>query len=160
MRALGSARPSVDGRPVSHASHAEPQAIGQSPADSTEQSASVVGPGIADTHTQPPPMISINYIPPTPDVESEKPMAESLPGSKKERRSQSQSPERERDRDTSKGKKVQKMLKDRVNKGQARINTISRKIGNGVVRSSGVSLHRSNSAPGEIREFSSSRARP
>ena len=51
--------------------------------------------------------------------------------------------------ETFKGKKVQQMLK-RVHKGQARISTISRKIGHGVVRGS---LRRSNSAPG--RELSS-----
>ncbi|KAF9467554.1 hypothetical protein BDZ94DRAFT_1155674 [Collybia nuda] len=49
------------------------------------------------------------------------------------------------DRDTSKSKKVQQMLKNRVHKGQARITTISRKIGSGVVRNG--SLKRSNSAP-------------
>ena len=47
--------------------------------------------------------------------------------------------------ETFKGKKVQQMLK-RVHKGQARISTISRKIGHGVVRGS---LRRSNSAPGQ-----------
>ena len=46
-----------------------------------------------------------------------------------------------------KGKRVQRMLKNQVHKQQARINTISKKIGHGVSRSS-LSLHRSNSAPG------------
>lgn len=52
------------------------------------------------------------------------------------------------DRDTSKSKKekVQQMLKNRVHKEQVRITTISRKIGNGVVRNG--SLKRSSSAPG------------
>ncbi|KAF5376499.1 hypothetical protein D9615_008660 [Tricholomella constricta] len=49
------------------------------------------------------------------------------------------------DRDTSKSKKVQQMLKNRVHKGQVRITTISRKIGSGVVRTG--SLKRSNSTP-------------
>ncbi|KAF7329082.1 hypothetical protein MKEN_00168700 [Mycena kentingensis (nom. inval.)] len=50
------------------------------------------------------------------------------------------------DRDTSsKSKKMQQMLKNRVNKGQARISTISKKIGSGVVRPG--SLRRSNSTP-------------
>ncbi|KAJ7079363.1 hypothetical protein C8R43DRAFT_1177712 [Mycena crocata] len=49
------------------------------------------------------------------------------------------------DRDTSKSKKMQQMLKNRVNKGQARISTISKKIGSGVVRNG--SLRRSNSTP-------------
>jgi hypothetical protein len=47
--------------------------------------------------------------------------------------------------DTFKGKKVQQMLKRVHHKGQARISTISRKIGHGVVRGS---LRRSSSAPG------------
>ena len=50
------------------------------------------------------------------------------------------------ERDT-KGKRVQQMLKNRVHKQQARINTISKKIGHGVSRSSS-SIHRSNSVPG------------
>ncbi|KAJ6632489.1 hypothetical protein B0H10DRAFT_1977554 [Mycena sp. CBHHK59/15] len=49
------------------------------------------------------------------------------------------------DRDTSKSKKMQQMLKNRVNKGQARISTISKKIGSGVVRNG--TLRRSNSTP-------------
>jgi hypothetical protein len=52
------------------------------------------------------------------------------------------------DRDTSKSKKVQKMLKTGVHKGQARISNISRKIGNGVVRTG--SLRRINSTPGQL----------
>lgn len=52
------------------------------------------------------------------------------------------------DRDTSKSKKMQQMLKNRVNKGQARISTISKKIGSGVVRNG--SLRRSNSTPGRF----------
>ncbi|KAK7039453.1 hypothetical protein R3P38DRAFT_2899579 [Favolaschia claudopus] len=47
--------------------------------------------------------------------------------------------------DTSKSKKVQQMLKNRVNKGQARISTISKRIGSGVVRPG--HLRRSNSTP-------------
>ncbi|KAJ7471989.1 hypothetical protein FB451DRAFT_1090193 [Mycena latifolia] len=49
------------------------------------------------------------------------------------------------DRDTSKSKKMQQMLKNRVNKGQAQISTISKKIGSSVVRNG--SLRRSNSTP-------------
>ncbi|KAG2136578.1 uncharacterized protein EDB93DRAFT_1168404 [Suillus bovinus] len=43
------------------------------------------------------------------------------------------------------GRKVQQMLKARVHKGQAKISTISRKLGNGVVRNG--NLKRMNSAP-------------
>ncbi|KAJ6516759.1 hypothetical protein C8R47DRAFT_1088233 [Mycena vitilis] len=49
------------------------------------------------------------------------------------------------DRDTSKSKKMQQMLKNRVNKGQARISTISKRIGGGVVRNG--TLRRTNSTP-------------
>ncbi|KAG6819512.1 hypothetical protein H0H93_011170 [Arthromyces matolae] len=49
------------------------------------------------------------------------------------------------DRDTSKSKKMQQMLKNRVHQGRARVTTISRKIGHGVVRSG--TLKRANSTP-------------
>ena len=48
---------------------------------------------------------------------------------------------------SSKGKKVQRILKERVHKGQAHIHTISRKIGRGSGRHV-ARLKRSNSAPG------------
>ncbi|KAJ7280178.1 hypothetical protein C8J57DRAFT_1501622 [Mycena rebaudengoi] len=47
--------------------------------------------------------------------------------------------------DTSKSKKMQQILKNRVNKDQARISTISKKIRSGVTR--GGNLRRSNSTP-------------
>ncbi|KAF8632468.1 hypothetical protein AX15_001868 [Amanita polypyramis BW_CC] len=50
--------------------------------------------------------------------------------------------------DTSKSKKVQQMLKTGVHKGQERITTISKRIGNGVARGGGLSsLRRTNSTP-------------
>jgi hypothetical protein len=52
------------------------------------------------------------------------------------------------EKDTSKGKKMQQMLKNRVHKGHARISTISKKIGHGVARTG--TLRRSNSAPGTV----------
>lgn len=54
----------------------------------------------------------------------------------------------ETQRSDGRGKRVQQMLKNQVHKQQARITTISRKIGHGVTRSS-VSLHRSVSTPGK-----------
>ncbi|EGO23192.1 hypothetical protein SERLADRAFT_439938 [Serpula lacrymans var. lacrymans S7.9] len=51
------------------------------------------------------------------------------------------------DRDTSAGKKVQQMFKNRVHKGQARITTISKKIGNGMVRNPSARLRPTGSAP-------------
>ena len=60
------------------------------------------------------------------------------------------------DRDGSTGKKVQQMLKNRVHKGQAKISTISRKIGHGVVRNG--HLKRASSAPGKV-SFGSWRCR-
>jgi hypothetical protein len=61
------------------------------------------------------------------------------------------------DQDSSKGKKVQQMLKNRVHKSHARISTISRKIGHGMARnggSSSASLRRTTSAPGQCFSFS------
>lgn len=54
----------------------------------------------------------------------------------------------EKDRDISRGKKVREVLKDRVHKGQARITTISKKIGHNVGRHSSLNLKRTLSAPG------------
>lgn len=77
---------------------------------------------------------------------------ESVPSShaqttrKEEERLQVTPPSPDRDRD-KRGKRVQRMLKNQVHKQQARINTISRKIGHGVSKGS-IGLHRSSSAPG------------
>lgn len=60
----------------------------------------------------------------------------------------SSSPEREKDT-ASKGRKVQRMLKDGVHKGQARINTVSKKIGNGVKKGAAGTLQRTHSLPGQ-----------
>jgi len=58
--------------------------------------------------------------------------------------------EKEKDKDKSAGKKVQKMLKNRVHKEQRRISTIGRKIGHGVGRPrGGLTLRRTSSAPSE-----------
>ncbi|EKM51123.1 uncharacterized protein PHACADRAFT_263113 [Phanerochaete carnosa HHB-10118-sp] len=53
----------------------------------------------------------------------------------------------EKDRDISRGKKVREVLKSGVHKGQARITTISKKIGHGVGRHGSLSLKRTSSAP-------------
>ncbi len=56
--------------------------------------------------------------------------------------------EKEKDKDKSAGKKVQKMLKNRVHKEQRRITTIGRKIGHGVGRQrGGLTLRRTTSTP-------------
>jgi hypothetical protein len=58
--------------------------------------------------------------------------------------------EKEKDKDKSAGKKVQKMLKNRVHKEQRRISTIGRKIGHGVGKPrGGLTLRRTSSAPSE-----------
>ncbi|KAH9173803.1 hypothetical protein EDB89DRAFT_2153622 [Lactarius sanguifluus] len=57
--------------------------------------------------------------------------------------------EKEKEKDKSAGKKVQKMLKNRVHKEQRRISTIGRKIGHGVGRQ-GLSLRRTTSTPTEL----------
>jgi hypothetical protein len=56
--------------------------------------------------------------------------------------------EKEKEKDKSAGKKVQKMLKNRVHKEQRRISTIGRKIGHGVNRQrGGLTLRRTTSIP-------------
>ncbi|KDQ52478.1 hypothetical protein JAAARDRAFT_40076 [Jaapia argillacea MUCL 33604] len=55
--------------------------------------------------------------------------------------------DKDKEKDSSAGKKMQQMLKNRVHKGQARISTISKKIGHGVARGSVGQLRRTNSAP-------------
>jgi hypothetical protein len=56
--------------------------------------------------------------------------------------------EKDKDKDKSAGKKVQKMLKNRVHKEQRRISTIGRKIGHGVGRQrGGLTLRRTSSTP-------------
>lgn len=50
--------------------------------------------------------------------------------------------------DTSKSKKVQQILKDRVHKGRAGISAVSRKIGHGVSKHHHLHLRRTNSSPG------------
>ncbi|KAF7305491.1 hypothetical protein HMN09_00801900 [Mycena chlorophos] len=102
----------------------------------------------------PPPPVAIMVQPATPDENSRNISEAKLPERiSEEKESQSilnGNVTRDRslsiDRDTSsKSKKMQQMLKNRVNKGQARISTISKKIGSGVVRPGG--LRRSNSTP-------------
>lgn len=57
------------------------------------------------------------------------------------------------DQESSKGKKVQQMLKTQVHKSRAGISTISKKIGHGMVRNSNSSLRRTTSAPGSSLVF-------
>jgi hypothetical protein len=93
-----------------------------------------------DEETQEPPPIFVTpaspATPDTPDINSGEKRSTSI------------------DQDSSKGKKVQQMLKNRVHKSQARISTISRKIGHGMVKNSSVvSLRRTTSAPGQLSLF-------
>ncbi|EPQ53258.1 hypothetical protein GLOTRDRAFT_140119 [Gloeophyllum trabeum ATCC 11539] len=92
------------------------------------------------SETERPSPISINVEPATPVVPSN-----GFP-SGEDGLSEKRSTSLEKDRDG--GKKVQQMLKSRVHKGQARISTISKKIGHGVTRNGVVNhLRRTNSAP-------------
>lgn len=59
----------------------------------------------------------------------------------------------EKDRDVSRGKKVKDALKTVSHKGQARIHTISKKIGHGVGRRPSLNLKRTSSAPGKINPW-------
>ncbi|KAN0125978.1 hypothetical protein V8E52_001185 [Russula decolorans] len=59
--------------------------------------------------------------------------------------------EKEKEKDKSAGKKVQKMLKNRVHKEQRRISTIGRKIGHGVGKQrGGLTLRRTTSTPANL----------
>ena len=65
--------------------------------------------------------------------------------------------EKDKDKDKSAGKKVQKMLKNRVHKEQRRISTIGRKIGHGVGRQrGGLTLRRTSSTPSKEYSISPS----
>ncbi|KZT18342.1 hypothetical protein NEOLEDRAFT_1143513 [Neolentinus lepideus HHB14362 ss-1] len=92
-----------------------------------------------DTIRQP---ISINVQPATPTIPSNGfSPTEEVAGEKR-------SSSFDKERDSLSGRKVQQMLKSRVHKGQARISTISKKIGHGVTRNGVVNhLRRTNSAP-------------
>ncbi|ESK91333.1 hypothetical protein Moror_2796 [Moniliophthora roreri MCA 2997] len=87
---------------------------------------------------QPPIPITISPATPTEQEKGEDALGLSIEKSESGKRSQE-------GRDPSKPKKVQQMLKNHVHKGSARISTISKKIGHGVVRNG--SLRRSNSTP-------------
>lgn len=90
--------------------------------------------GISEVTIEPPP---ITVTPPTPANTKSHFLAN-------EKRSPSI------DQESSTGRKVQQMLKSRVHKSHARITTISRKIGHGMVRNGGASIRRTISAPGEF----------
>ena len=91
------------------------------------------------------PNIPINLIPPSPQAGPDRTDAISLEFNEK----LDQDLLQEKDgHDTSKGRKVQRILKERVQKGQVHIHTISRKIGRGSGRH-GTRLKRSSSAPGD-----------
>ncbi|KAF8530061.1 hypothetical protein BU17DRAFT_72839 [Hysterangium stoloniferum] len=87
--------------------------------------------------------IPINLIPPSP-IPIQNAETNGMDGFELRYNNKEKEKEKEKEgHDTSKGKKVQRILKDRVNKGQAHINTISRKIG----ASHGLRIKRSTSAP-------------
>ncbi|KAL0569229.1 hypothetical protein V5O48_012743 [Marasmius crinis-equi] len=89
------------------------------------------------------PPIPITISPATPDGTTDKPvLGEPEPEKEKEKEKDGK---RVQHSDSSKPKKVQQMLKNHVHKGSARISTISKKIGHGVVRNG--TLRRSNSTP-------------
>ncbi|GJE95955.1 tetratricopeptide repeat protein [Phanerochaete sordida] len=88
------------------------------------------------------PPVGITITPATPAAASEDAVQSILDGA--EKRSGSLD---EKDRDVSRGKKVREVLKSGVHKGQARITTISKKIGHGVGRHGSLSLKRTTSAP-------------
>ncbi|KAF8198379.1 hypothetical protein K438DRAFT_1718023 [Mycena galopus ATCC 62051] len=124
------------------------------PSSHPEQPASA-GPPVDDEPLTLPIPIPITISPATPDEVSRDFSTDKLPERISEEKANGPMNGRGRslsiDRDTSKkSKKMQQMLKDRVNKGQAQISTISKRIGSGVVRNSVVrnrNLRRTNSTP-------------
>ena len=110
--------------------------IGEPPSHSVEAGSSSL--------TELPLPIPINIHPATPDVPLRRASVDNPTSSQDEKGSSSA----ERVKDMSKGKRVQVWKNRAVNKGQSTITNISKKIGNGVVRSG--SLRRFNSTPGEL----------
>jgi hypothetical protein len=134
---IDTARVSEDIRQFSEYIHSSVQALeGVNPAttQSSEKQDSTDHTKLNGVHEEPQGPPPITVTPATPDASSHPVTGE--------KRSTSI------DQDSSKGKKVQQMLKNRVHKSQARISTISRKIGHGMARNSSASLRRTTSAPG------------
>ncbi|KAG7085583.1 hypothetical protein E1B28_003136 [Marasmius oreades] len=130
--------------PTSHSGH---EKLSHEPGEKTEQSPLSQ---TASDSLQPP--IPITVSPATPDA-TEKTSFDQSEKADKETVKRTLQPERERD--SSKPKKMQQMLKNHVHKGSARISTISKKIGHGVVRNG--PLKRSNSTPGKYAHTFSGR---
>ncbi|KAI5117629.1 hypothetical protein M0805_001272 [Coniferiporia weirii] len=145
-----SARPSTDVRltPIPVYLDTDTQESSQTPSEIAEDSSGLT---VSNGHTttsldaatiRSPARTSLDRSAETSVMESVRPSSPPAQKGDKERMSgESQYTERDK-----KGKRVQQMLKNQVHKQSARINTISKKIGHGVTRSS-MSLNRSNSAP-------------
>lgn len=147
---MDGARLSVDTRPKSVSEHQVlPNTDAASNTRDIEVSNQVPGQLVmtGDFDSLPPPPITISPATPDGNLSAEPNMANDEYLSEKKGRGSGRKRSSSIDRDASKSKKVQQMLKNRVHKEQARITTISRKIGHGVVR--GGSLRRSNSTPGQ-----------
>lgn len=145
---IDSRRPSMDTRPLSEiASVQEPS---QSQVGHQEISNSSAN-GYADELPTP---IPIMITPATPAVVSPQADTPDILATHQNNGHEHSSGKRtsfdDKDRDISRGKKVKQVLKTRVHQGQARISTISKKIGHGVGRRGSLSLKRTNSAPGML----------
>ncbi|KAF9267127.1 hypothetical protein L218DRAFT_720524 [Marasmius fiardii PR-910] len=121
---------------ASHSGHEKPH---QEPGEKVERPPL---PQAASDSLQPP--IPITISPATPDGTTEKTTFDQQ-SEKQDKETVKRTLQPERERDSSKPKKMQQMFKNHVHKGSARISTISKKIGHGVVRNG--SLRRSNSTP-------------
>ncbi|KAI0258551.1 hypothetical protein BC834DRAFT_975040 [Gloeopeniophorella convolvens] len=89
--------------------------------------------------------VQVTITPPTPAQDESTTIRNGTP------RASVEETEKEKEKDKSAGKKVQKMLKNRVHKEQRRISTIGRKIGHGVGRhSGGLNLRRTTSTPVDL----------
>ncbi|KAA1470851.1 hypothetical protein DENSPDRAFT_836753 [Dentipellis sp. KUC8613] len=97
--------------------------------------------GDADDSQYPTAPIPITFTPATPMHPGDS------DGSFHENEAEKTTPRNSSDDKEKPAKKVQKMLKSRVHKGQQRITTIGKKIGHGVGRGNSLSLRRSSSTP-------------
>ncbi|KAL5501019.1 hypothetical protein ACEPAH_9406 [Sanghuangporus vaninii] len=138
---VGSARPSSDARRTPTPAYAETAARGSlhAPSDVAE------GSSLSVSNNQSTATTSAETITVRSPVRSPADRATEVlqSGRRSKERNSTESQNSDRDK---KGKRVQRMLKNQVHKQQARMHTISRKIGYGVTKGS-MNLYRSNSAP-------------
>ncbi|KAL5522105.1 hypothetical protein ACEPAF_1962 [Sanghuangporus sanghuang] len=138
---VGSTRPSSDARRTPTPAYAESAARGslQAPSEVAE------GSSLSVSNNQSTASTSVETVTVRSPIRSSADRATEVVQSGRRSKERNSTESQNSDRD-KKGKRVQRMLKNQVHKQQARMHTISRKIGHGVVKGS-MNLYRSNSAP-------------